>query len=197
MQPQGYHGGQLLVATPVLDDPNFARSVVLVLDHDEEGALGVVLNRPGGVRVDEVLPGWEDLAASPGVVFGGGPVQPDAIVGLARSRAAASASRPDAPDDGQGESVEHIVADVRLVDLGGDAALAAAEVSQVRIFAGYAGWGPGQLEEELAEDAWVTVAAVGDDAFTDEPEQLWRAVLRRQPGPLRLLSTFPEAPWMN
>lgn len=174
------------MATPVLEDPNFARTVVLLIDHDDEGALGVVLNRPGDVDVAEVLPGWQDLAAHPEVVFGGGPVQPDAIVGLAAART-----------DPAGESWEPIVDHVRLVDLTGDPALAAAEVARVRIFAGYAGWGPGQLEAELAEDAWVVVAAEGADPFTDDPEQLWSAVLRRQSGELKLLSTFPEAPWAN
>lgn len=196
------HHGRLLVATPVLADPNFARTVVLLLEHDDDGALGIVLNRPGEARVDEVAPGWERLAAAPGVVFGGGPVQPDAIVGLARCREPAPRGGPGEvrppggfPDTGSGGS--DIVPGVRLIDLGRDAALAAAEVSQVRIFAGYAGWAPDQLERELTEDAWVTVAARGGDVFSDDPADLWRGVLRRQPGRLRLLSTFPEAPWTN
>lgn len=196
------HRGRLLVATPILVDANFARTVVLVLEHDDDGALGIVLNRPGEVRVDAVAAGWERLAAAPEVVFGGGPVQPDAIVGLARCR-------EPAPRTGSGGTGPHgnltdtgpgstdIVPGVRLIDLGRDAAQAAAEVSQVRIFAGYAGWGPGQLEGELAEEAWVTVAARGGDVFSGDPSDLWRGVLRRQSGRLRLLSTFPEAPWTN
>lgn len=199
MQP---HRGRLLVATPVLADPNFARTVVLLLEHDDDGALGIVLNRPGEARVDEVAPGWERLAAAPDVVFGGGPVQPDAIVGLARCREPAprggpGAVRPRGPFTDTGSGSSDIVPGVRLIDLGRDAALAAAEVSQVRIFAGYAGWAPAQLEREVAEEAWVTVAARGGDVFSDDPADLWRGVLRRQPGRLRLLSTFPEAPWTN
>lgn len=182
-----YHTGDLLVATPVIEDPNFARSVVLLLDHDEDGALGVVLNRPSDVAVTDVLPSWDELAVDPPVVFGGGPVQPDAIVALARAR----------PGVDRGEEWQPITGRLRLIDLREDPALAAAEVEVVRVFAGYAGWAPGQLEAELDEEAWVTVGTEPDDPFSRDPDELWARVLRRQPGEVKLLSTYPEQPWAN
>lgn len=178
--------GRLLVATPALDDPNFERVVILVLDHDEDGALGVVLNRASTVPVGETLDGWSELAAAPQVVFGGGPVEPTAVVALGRAAAAV-------PFDGATRIVERI----RLVDLDSDPVLAAADLERVRLFAGYAGWAPEQLEDEIAQGAWYAVDSEPDDVFTDDPDGLWHAVLRRQPGELKLLATFPSDPTMN
>jgi len=180
-----WHTGALLVASPAIDEPTFARAVVLVLDHDEDGALGVVLNRASELEVTDTLAGWAPLAADPPVLFGGGPVEPAAVVGLGDTR----------PGRTDGGTV--IVDRVRLVDLDGDPALAAADLHQVRLFAGYAGWAPDQLEEELDEGAWYPVPATADDVFTREPDGLWRAVLRRQRGPLKLLSTYPVDPGRN
>jgi putative transcriptional regulator len=178
--------GKLLVATPALDDPNFDRVVILVLDHDDDGALGVVLNRASNVPVNEALEPWVDLAASPRVVFGGGPVEPTAVVALGRAT-------EGTPPDGTTTVLERI----RLVDLDTDPVLAAADLEHVRVFAGYAGWAPGQLEDELLQGAWFAVDATAADVFTDDPDQLWRDVLRRQPDELKLLATFPEDPSMN
>ncbi|MFP4310606.1 MAG: YqgE/AlgH family protein [Nitriliruptoraceae bacterium] len=178
--------GRLLVAAPALDDPNFERSVVLILDHDEDGAIGVVLNRASSVPVHETLADWADLAAAPSVVFGGGPVEPTAVVALGVATPVAT------PDTGAA-----ILGRVRLVDLDQDPVEAAGELEQVRIFAGYAGWAPDQLEDEIAKGAWFPVDAETEDVFTDDPTGLWHAVLRRQPGHLRLLATYPADPTLN
>lgn len=179
--------GRLLVATPALEDPNFERTVVLILDHDDDGALGVVLNRASELSVDEALAGWSDLVARPQVVFGGGPVEPTAIVALGRATASVPA------DEGVSARLDRI----RLVDLGEDPVLAAADLERVRVFAGYAGWGPGQLELEVDAGAWFTIDADPADVFTADPERLWQAVLRRQPDELALFSTFPADPSQN
>jgi putative transcriptional regulator len=178
--------GRLLVASPQLEDPSFHRTVVLVLDHDEDGALGVVLNRTSTTAVRDAAAPWSDLVCTPPVVFDGGPVEPDAVVALGRTGARVGA------DDG-GVLDHH----VRLVDLSADPVLEQLELETVRVFAGYAGWAPGQLESELAQGAWFVVDADASDVFTDEPLTLWHAVLRRQPGELRLLATFPDDPAMN
>jgi putative transcriptional regulator len=178
--------GRLLVASPQLADPNFSRTVVLVLDHDEDGALGVVLNRTSEVAVSDAAAGWSELAADPAVVFGGGPVEPDAVVALGRSAARVGADL-DAMLD------EH----VRLVDLTADPVLERLELDKVRVFAGYAGWAPGQLEGEIDQGAWFAVDAEPGDVFTDDPLGLWHAVLRRQPDELALLATFPADPTTN
>lgn len=178
--------GKLVVATPQLDDPNFRRAVVLVLDHDDEGAIGVVLNRASAVRVRDTLTDWLELVAAPPVVFGGGPVEPTAIVALGRAR-------PGQAREGATAILERI----QLVDLDTDPLLAAAELEHVRVFAGYAGWAPGQLESEVLQGAWFPVDAVPTDVFTDDPDQLWHTVLARQPDQLRLFATFPDDPTMN
>ncbi len=181
-----WHTGRLLVAAPALDDPNFERSIILVLDHDEDGALGVVLNRASAVSVRETIGGWADLAADPPVVFGGGPVEPTAVVALGASTSVAT------PDTGP-----PIMDRIRLVDLDEDPVLAAGELERLRIFAGYAGWSPGQLEDEITQGAWFPVDAAPEDVFTPAPASLWHDVLRRQPGELKLLATFPADPSAN
>ncbi len=181
-----WHTGRILLATPALDDPNFERAVILVLDHDEDGALGVVLNKASQVEVGDTLEGWVELAADPAVVFGGGPVEPTAIVALG------SSSVGVAPD-----GWTPILERIRLVDLDQDPALAAADLDHVRVFAGYAGWAPGQLEDEILQGAWFALDAQPGDVFTDAPDGLWRTVLRRQPDELRLLATFPADPSLN
>jgi putative transcriptional regulator len=187
--------GRLLVATPALGDSNFERSVVLVLDHDEDGALGIVINRPTPLDVAEVLPVWQALATEPGVLFQGGPVALDSALGLAL-----------VPGDYEDEPLgwRRVVGRVGLVDLDVPPEVLAAEVTRLRIFAGYAGWGAGQLEDELAEGAWYVVDARfggpgddGGDPFTEQPEELWRRVLRRQGGDLAMVSTYLDDPSLN
>jgi len=176
--------GRLLVALPALDDPNFARAVVFVIDHDEEGALGVVLNRASDVPVADAVDRFGPLVPAPDVLFGGGPVEPDALVAIGRSR------RP-APGD------MTIVEGLQLVDLDEDPSALGAEVEQVRLFAGYAGWAPGQLEQELWQGAWIAVDAEAGDVFTSTPGTLWGDVLARQRGAVRLLASYPEDPTRN
>lgn len=178
--------GQLLVAAPTLRDPNFLRVVVLLLDHGEEGALGVVLNRPSDTAVFEVLPAWDSLISHPRVVHAGGPVQPQAAIALARRRPAVVPAGFAPLQDGLG-----------TVDLDGDPDRIEPAIESMRVFAGYAGWGAGQLEGEIGEGAWYVVPAAPDDAFAAEPHLLWRTVLRRQPGQLRLISTMPLDPSEN
>ncbi|MBQ1119494.1 YqgE/AlgH family protein [Streptomyces sp. B15] len=307
--------GRLLVATPVLADPNFDRAVVLLLDHDEEGSLGVVLNRPTPVDVSDILEPWAALTGEPGVVFQGGPVSLDAALGVAvvpsgrgdrtdggpgravdggtgaasdekRAPTADSApppgkqaeepggrpvDRPDAPrgpaenatgrggpatgrgsatgrpetagesaSGGDTEGADTAEADpgaaagigpeadagpgpgldagtdtdtvldtdgplgwrrvhgaIGLVDLEAPPELLAAELGSLRIFAGYAGWGPGQLEKELSEGAWYVVESEPGDVSSPAPERLWRSVLRRQRSELALVATYPDDPSLN
>ena len=178
--------GRLLVATPALGDPNFRRTVVLMLDHGDDGAIGVVLNRPGDVAVADPVPAWAPLAAEPAVVFGGGPVRPGVAVALGR-----------VGEHVTGPGTALIVHRIGVVDLAGDVDRARADLDAVRIFAGHAGWGPGQIEAELAEKAWFVVDAAPDDPFCDDPGEQWRSVLGRQAGPLRRLRHYPEDPRVN
>lgn len=185
--------GRLLVATPELGDGTFDRSVVLLLDHDESGALGVVINRPTPVDVADVLPTWHQLASEPGVLFQGGPVALDSALGLAVV--------PHTDDDAEPLGWRRVVGRLGLVDLDTPPEVLGAEVSRLRIFAGYAGWGAGQLEDELVHGAWYVVPADPggsfDDAFSATPDRLWRAVLRRQGGDLAMVSTYLDDPSLN
>ena len=179
--------GRLLVATPTLEDPNFRRTVVLVLDHSDDGALGIVVNRPLDVDVAAVLPAWQPYTTNPGRLFQGGPVQLDSALGLVA-----------VPGDGrEPEGVRRIIGSLGLVDLDTPPDALAGDVAGLRIFAGYAGWSSGQLEDEIGEGAWYVVDSEPRDPFTDAPEGLWRAVLRRQRGDLALVSTYPDDPTMN
>jgi putative transcriptional regulator len=174
--------GRLLIATPPLADPNFDRSVVLMLEHNEEGAFGIVLNRPTHTPVAAVLPDWAELAMWPTFVFTGGPVQPDAVIALARRSGGV-------PDDAEGWVP--VLGDLGTVDLAQPAADAVA-LSALRVFSGYSGWGPGQLDGELDMDAWIVVDAEPTDPFTADPDLLWRQVLGRQPGTLSWLRLYPD-----
>ncbi|MDX3077334.1 YqgE/AlgH family protein [Streptomyces sp. NPDC058691] len=184
--------GRLLVATPALADPNFDRAVVLLLDHDEEGSLGVVLNRPTPVGVGDVLEPWANLAGSPQVVFQGGPVSLDSALGLA-----VVPGEPRDGEDGEPLGWRRVFGAIGLVDLEAPPELLAAELGSLRIFAGYAGWGPGQLEDELVEGAWYVVESEPGDVFSPDPEQLWRSVLRRQRSELAMVATYPDDPSLN
>ena len=178
--------GRLLVAEPMLGDPNFDRTVVLVIEHTDEGALGLVLNRPTDVLVAEALPEWRELVTEPGVLHVGGPVEERSGWCLARVR------DPD--------YVSGFVAvrdDLGLLDLGTDPDTVVATVTALRLYAGYSGWGPGQLDHELAEDAWFVVDAEPDDPFQPDGAALWQRILGRQSGPLARLSLFPPHPSMN
>lgn len=178
--------GRLLVAEPMLLDPNFVRTVVLLVEHTEEGAAGVVLNRPSETALHDALPAWSGRAVEPAVVFVGGPVSPTAAIGLARMKPGAEAIHCTPVIDG-----------VALVDLDGEPDELDDGVVGVRLFGGYAGWGGGQLEAELELGGWLVVDAEPDDAFSDDPEGLWKRVLRRQPGRVALTASFPPDPSMQ
>jgi putative transcriptional regulator len=176
--------GQLLVAGPKLTDPNFDRTVVLIGEHGAEGAMGVVLNRPAPVTVAEAVPPLADLAGPDDPVYVGGPVQQQAIVVLA-------------------DFVEPAEAGVLVFETIGflpgeiDDPASVGELRAVRVFAGYAGWAPGQLEGELAEDAWIVEPARPEDVFGTDPDRLWRTVLRRRGGASAILALMPPDPRVN
>lgn len=194
MEPMedGIRVGLLLVATPQLEDPNFRRSVVLLVEHDMDGGtLGVVLNRPTEVPVDRVLPPWAELVTGPPVVFQGGPVALENALALARLPGEDEPLGWRALDGGAE------VSRVGLVDLEAPPGLLAAELLQLRVFAGYAGWSAGQLRSEIEDGSWYLVPAEAGDVFAGDPERLWQEVLRRQGGDLAFVSTFPEDPTLN
>lgn len=174
--------GRLLVAGPPLEDPNFRRTVVFMIEHNDDGALGVVLNRPSPIDIADALPQWVGLAAAPPAVFIGGPVEQGAVLGLGRL-----------VDDAAPEGLTPVHAGIGVLDLEADPARLQGDVGGVRLFTGYAGWGPGQLEAELAMGGWFVVDAEPSDVTTTAPDDLWRAVLRRQPDEdLALLALFPD-----
>lgn len=183
--------GQLAVATPQLEDPNFARTVVLLLQVNGDGAIGVVLNRATGTEVAEVLPGWAPLAAPPATVFSGGPVQPQAAICLGRGRPGGAASVAFAEVEGMPEGA------VGTVDLDSQPEQMHLAVSEVRLFAGYAGWSAGQLEAEIGEGAWWVLDALPADAFAVQPELLWKQVLLRQGAPIAFAASYPADPKLN
>jgi putative transcriptional regulator len=178
--------GRLLVAEPMLGDPNFDRTVVLVVQHTSEGALGLVLNRPTDVPVADALPQWGGVATDPGVLHVGGPVEEQSGWCLARARE---------PEGLVG--FVPVVGDLGLVDLELDPDEVAASFHAVRLYAGYSGWGPGQLEHELAHDAWLVADAEPDDPFRPDGAGLWRRILARQGGPIARLAHFPPDPSLN
>ena len=175
--------GQLLVAGPGLLDPNFRRTVVLVGEHGEEGAMGVVLNRPSGIYVDEAVPPLGDLDGVDNVVYVGGPVQPQAIVVLGEF------AEPEHAGVLVFGSIGFLPSEIDPDEIG--------ELSRARVFAGYAGWGAGQLESELDEGSWIVEPAAPADVFTNAPEQLWSDVLRRKGGAFGVLALMPEDPRVN
>jgi putative transcriptional regulator len=183
MESDGSLRGKLLIASPALVDPNFARSVVLITEHTEEGAMGVVLNRPSETEVGEVAPELAAIVeAEP--VFVGGPVQPQALVVLAEF------SDPSA-------AAWLVVAEVGFVAADTEQAELERAIRRGRVYAGYSGWGAGQLEAELEEEAWIVEAPLPAELFPDDPEQLWQDVLARKGGQFALLARMPDDPSMN
>jgi putative transcriptional regulator len=177
--------GSLLIAGADLLDPNFRRAVVLITEHDEEGAVGLVLNRPAETTVAEAVPGLSPLVDEEAPVFVGGPVDQQSLLVLAEF---------DDPDD----SAATIFEDVGFVRGDADIVLAAGATRRARVFAGYAGWSPGQLDDELAVDGWIVTPATRDDVFGDGDGELWSDVLRRKGGSFySLLATMPDDPSLN
>jgi putative transcriptional regulator len=170
--------GQLLVAAPALHDPNFHRTVVLVAEHGDEGAMGLVLNRPTDTSVGDALPALAPLAGEEDPVYVGGPVALESVLAVAEL---------DDPDDAS-DLLFGAVGFVQEPDV---------PVVRGRVYVGYAGWSAGQLEAELEEESWLVLPAEADDLFSDDPDGLWSAVLRRQGGPYALLSLMPPDPSLN
>ena len=170
--------GRILVARPEVHADGFSSTLTLILEHGSEGALGVVINRPlADSPMIDSFPDWYDLDLEPGVLFAGGPVDQDALIAIGR------------PSSSLGD----LVLGAHPVDLDQQPALVRAQgVGAVRIFSGYAGWYPGQLEREIAHDGWWVVDATLDDLFTSEPESLWSRVLKRQGGDLEWDAHFPH-----
>jgi putative transcriptional regulator len=179
----GVAPGSLLVAAPGLLDPHFRRTVVYVIEHRSRGSLGVVLNRPSEVAVQDVLPTWAPLASQPHSVFVGGPVEAETALCLA-------AVRTGQDPAGLGGLVT-VRGPVALVDLDTDPTPLAPRLRGLRVFAGYSGWDAGQLEGEIGRGDWMVVPALPDDVLTGQEANLWGRVLRRQGVPLALLATYP------
>ncbi|MEQ8841365.1 MAG: YqgE/AlgH family protein [Acidimicrobiales bacterium] len=177
--------GRLLVANPGLLDPNFTRTVIFMLEHNEEGAIGVVLNRPSELPVASTIEPWAGRAVPPGVIFLGGPVSPSSVIALA------SVSLDDA-----GDNWHQVLGRIGTVDLDVDPSEVPG-LEEVRMYAGYAGWTGGQLEAELVDDGWFVLDAELTDVHTDDPFELWWEVLGRQPGPLGRLAHYPKDPHDN
>lgn len=174
--------GHLLVAAPTLVDPNFARAVVLIAEHTADGAMGVVLNRPADATVGEVVPDLGSLLDEDETVFTGGPVQTEGVMVLAEFDDPADAALP-------------VDGDLGFVALESD--MAQISAGRARAFAGHAGWGAGQLDAELAEEAWFVAPFEREDAFTDEPAELWSRSLERKGGAYALVARMPEDPSLN
>lgn len=184
--------GKLLVATPLLGDPNFRRAVVLIVEHEvTEGTLGVVLNRPTKIPVGQVLEQWTELATDPSVVFRGGPVSPNSALALAMIPG------KEEPLGWRALDGAPALARLGLLDLDTPPRLLAPAIQSLRVYAGYAGWSPGQLEAEIGEGAWFVLSAEPGDVFAAAPERLWRAVLHRQEGEVAFLATYPDDPGLN
>jgi putative transcriptional regulator len=189
--------GRLLVAAPALADPNFHRTVVYILDHDDTGTVGVVLNHPTETSVDDVVPHWGLLSAAPAVIFGGGPVSINGAICLARLAEAEIAVGGVADISAESSGFQLVTSRVGTADLKLAPEDLPVRLASARIFAGYAGWGPAQLEAELDADAWFVLDADDADVFSTAPEDLWATVLRRQGGWLAVLARHPVDPSMN
>jgi putative transcriptional regulator len=175
--------GKLLIASPTLVDPNFARTVVFITEHNDEGALGIVLNRPSEASVESVVPELGEIAGGE-PVYVGGPVQPEALVLLAEFADPSAAAWI-------------VVADVGLASADVDLEELARAVRRGRVYAGYSGWGPGQLEMEMEVDSWIVEPPLPKELFPDDPATLWSGVLARKGGQYALLSRMPADPSMN
>ncbi len=176
--------GKLLIAAPMLVDPNFARSVVLVAAHDEEGALGLILNRPLDVALADISPALDALGDAGSTLHRGGPVAPDSAVVLA-----------DFSDPSLAALM--VFGTVGFPSADCDLDVLAAGVRRARVFAGHSGWGPGQLDEELAQEGWIVGQLAPDELWQADSTQLWSNALTRKGGSYALLARMPEDPSVN
>ena len=183
--------GRLLIATPAIGDGNFEQSVIYMLHHDTDGALGVIINRPTELDIAELLPRWGDLAADPAVIYHGGPVEQNGFIGVGQRVVGYDEANP--PEGTVPVEATNLV----TVDLDGDPAITAAHIGGLRLFRGYAGWGAHQLDTELAAGAWFTVDSDVTDMFSESPDGLYERVLKRQRGELRWFANAPLDPSQN
>lgn len=181
------YSGSLLVALPTLRDPHFERTVVFLLAHEPDGALGVVLNRPTGVPVAEVLPDWEPLVSGPQVLFEGGPVGADSAICVARARAGVAGFL----------GFSRVVGQIGTIDLSREPVKVAEKLEYIRVYHGYAGWSAGQLEQEIDDGSWFVFSALPSDPFLAQPEDLWQLVLRRQGGMTAAVAHYPPDVHLN
>ncbi|WP_186290561.1 YqgE/AlgH family protein [Gordonia zhaorongruii] len=181
--------GALLIASTALSGPTFARAVVYVIEHDEQGTLGVVVNRRSDAAVHNVLPRWAELAASPRAVYVGGPVGTSSALCLGVAKTGIDVARQP--------KLHQVRGPVAMVDLDADPDELSEVLSGVRIFAGYAGWESGQLEEEMAENSWIVAPGLPTDLLAAPSVDVWQRVLQRQPWPLPLFATYPMRPEDN
>ncbi len=173
--------GKLLVAAPSLSDPRFDNALVWIIEHSLHGAIGLIINRPSLMSVDELTPEWDELGSKPGVIFGGGPVDHDALITL-----------------GRGSTTGELPLGVHSVDLDEHPAVVASSgVEEIRIFSGYVGWVYGQLEDEISDQGWWVVEPRVEDLFTQEPASRWTKVLQRQSVPYNWYAHYPEKVRLN
>jgi len=180
----GSADGRLLIAGPRLLDPNFWRTVALVVQHDDEGAFGLVLNRPSDTTVGDAIPALTELVDADEPLFIGGPVQPSSVVVLAEF-------------EDPGDAALLAFDDIGVLGAGTDLEELTVGVRNARAFAGHAGWGPGQLDAELDRDDWILEPPVREDAFSSEPRELWTSVLTRKGGSYALVARLPPDPSVN
>jgi putative transcriptional regulator len=180
---QRVRSGTLLLANTDLLEPTFRRSVIYIIEHNDGGTLGVVLNRPSETAVYNILPQWAKLAAKPKTVFIGGPVKRDAALCLGKLRVGVDAAGVP--------GLRHVQGRIVMVDLDADPDAVASALEGIRIFAGYSGWTIGQLDGEIERDDWIVLSALPSDVLVEPRVDLWGRVLRRQPYPLSLLATHP------
>lgn len=176
--------GKLLIASPVLVDPNFVRTVVLIAEHSDDGTLGLVLNRPSDSAVTDSVDELHGVVEAGDPVYVGGPVQTDAVMVLAEFSDA-------------GLAAALVLADIGFLPAEADLEEIAAGTLRARVFAGHSGWGPGQLDGELEEGAWILEDALPEDIFAAEAEELWATTLERKGGPYAQLARVPEDPSVN
>lgn len=182
----GSSAGRLLVSSPSMTDLNFDRSVVFMLEHADEGALGVVINRPSPIELTEAVPQWASLAADPQVVFIGGPVGRGSVIVLA-----------EAGTDQETDEFTPVLGSLGVLDVSKDPQDVATPIRRIRLFTGYSGWGPGQLDGELRSGAWFVVDADPTDPLSPLPEGLWTEVLKRGEGAEAMRSQDPRRHWLN
>jgi putative transcriptional regulator len=190
----GQHGGvdspstagRLLISSPAMSDSNFDRTVIFILEHAAEGAIGVVVNRQSKVDVAEAMPEWVHLLSVPSVFFVGGPVAQGAVLALGRADAVEST-----------EDFALVNHSVGVIDVSKGPTGIDVSLTELRLFTGYSGWSPGQLEQELSGGAWFVVDPEPSDPLTDEPETLWTRLLKRQEGIEAMENQDPKRHWLN